>query len=387
MFKFKVIHTCKQSGARLCEVTTNSGSFATPVFMPVGTNGTVKTLATHEIEKVASGIILSNTYHLLIEPGLETLKINRGIKKMMHWKQSMLTDSGGFQVFSLADINRITDDGVTFKNPKNGDIINLSPEKSITAQTVIGADIMMCFDECVKLPADNNYLERSVDRTFTWAKRCYEQKEKLQTKQALFGIFQGGLSKELRLKSLSQISSIPFDGIAIGGLSVGESREEMFTMLEFLKDKYPSNKPRYLMGVGDPLDFIKAIKEGVDMMDCVLPSRNARHGTIFTTNGRINIKNAKYKNDLSTIDPLMPAPFNKYTKSYLHHLFKREEMLGYRLATIQNLAFMKALTTACQEAIKSDCFLDFYTDFCNCYEKKDFSNSLLLKLNQKSVPS
>ncbi len=368
MFKFELLHICKQSGARLGRITTNSGSFLTPVFMPVGTNGTIKTLSTDEIYDISSGIILANTYHLMLSPGREVLALNQGIKKMMGYKGPMLTDSGGFQVFSLNKINKITDEGVYFKNHLNGDQLFISPEESINMQHIIGSDIMMAFDECVALPAKRKDIIASVNRTTNWFQRCLSERDKIKSKQALFGIFQGGLEKDQRIESLKQISALKPDGLAIGGLSVGESRDEMYQMLEFLKPYYPKDIPHYLMGVGDPRDFLKAILEGVDMMDCVMPSRNARHGSLFTFNGRVNIKNAKYKQDLSPIDDKTPGYQNKYNRSYLHHLFKAKEQLGLRIATFQNLNFMKELTKKAQEAIKNDCFLDFYNHFIKTYQ-------------------
>ena len=368
MFKFELLHTCKQSGARLGRITTNSGSFLTPIFMPVGTNGTIKTLSPEEINEISSGIILANTYHLMLSPGKEIIKLNEGIKKMMNYHHSMLTDSGGFQVFSLANINKITDDGVMFRNHMNGDLLYITPEESINMQYAINSDIMMAFDQCVALPATRKKIIQSITRTTAWFKRCLEERKRLNSNQALFGIFQGGLEEDLRLQSLNEITSLNPDGIAIGGLSVGESRAEMYKMLEFLKPHYPAHLPHYLMGVGDPRDFLKGILEGVDMMDCVLPSRNARHGSLFIQTGRINIKNREFKTSLDLIDKDTPGYQNNFNRSYLYHLFKAKEQLGLRIATMQNLNYMKELTKKAQEAIKNDCFLDFYNNFIKNYK-------------------
>lgn len=369
MFKFEVVHICKQSGARVCRITTNTNSFLTPVFMPVGTNATVKGLSSEEVYNLSSGIILANTYHLMISPGADIIKLHGGCKKMMRWENSLLTDSGGFQVFSLAKKNDITDAGVKFTNFKNGDKYFLTPEKSIKIQNEIGADIIMAFDECVSLPAEDKYLKSSIKRTSIWAKRCLDEHKRLNSNQAIFGIFQGGLNKDLRLESLKEIGSMEFDGIAIGGLSVGETSLEMHEMLKFLKPHLPKDKPHYLMGVGTPYDFIMSVLEGVDMMDCVLPTRNARHGQIFTTGGKINIKNEKFKSDITKIDPKLNSYASNFTYSYLRHLFKSDEALGQRIATIQNLAYMKWLTSECQKAIMEDRYLDFVKEITKIYNK------------------
>lgn len=351
----------------MCEITTNTNTFRTPIFMPVGTKASVKGLSPEDIKEVSSGIILANTYHLMLTPGIDVIKKHKGVKQFMNWNGSLLTDSGGFQVFSLANKKDITDSGVKFKNFKNGDEIFLSPEDSINLQYHLDSDIMMAFDECVSLPCDDAYMEKSIKRTTDWAKRCLQEHKKLKSNQAIFGIFQGGLNKDLRLKSLNEINSLPFDGIAIGGLSVGETEKEMYEMLEFLRPHLPNDKPRYLMGVGTPRDFLKGILEGIDMMDCVLPTRNARHGQIFTTDGKVNIKNEKYKLDTSPID-VLNLKTKDYSKSYLRHLVKENEMFGSTLASIQNLGYMKYLTEEAQKAILEDRFPEFYEKITKIYK-------------------
>ncbi len=354
--KFEVLHTCKQSGARLGRLTTPHGVFETPFFMPVGTQATVKTLTPEEIKEVSEGLILGNTYHLWLQPGSDIVKDHGGIRGFMNWDGALLTDSGGFQVFSLTDMRKITEEGVHFKHHKNGSSLFMSPEDSIKVQEDLGADIIMSFDECPPPYASYEYMKDSVERTLRWAKRG---KDALSTNQALFGIVQGGLDKNLRKYSAEKLIEMDFPGYSIGGLSVGETKEEMYEITKFLNPILPFNKPRYLMGVGAPDDLVENVINGMDMFDCVLPTRIARHGTAFTTIGKVVIKNALYEKDYQPLDPHLETPVSKYTRSYLRHLFKGNEILGMRLVTYQNLAYLKHLMQEIRKAIKEDRLLDF----------------------------
>ena len=355
----EVLHVCKESGARYGILHTPHGDFETPIFMPVGTKATVKTLMPNEIKKVSDGLILANTYHLWLQPGDEIVKDFGGIRGFMNWDGALLTDSGGFQVCSLAKIRKITEEGVNFRHHKSGAPLFLSPEMSIQIQNNLGADIIMSFDECPPFYADDKYLKDSVLRTIRWAKRGYLAHQNKDT-QALFGIVQGGPNKELRKYCLEELEKLDFPGYSIGGLSVGETKEEMYEMLRFLKDVMPFNKPRYLMGVGSPDDLIMGAINGIDMFDCVLPSRNARHGQAVTSIGRIQVKNQKYKLSHEPLDPNCDCEVCKnFTMGYLNHLVKAEEILGMRLLTYHNLYFLKNLMHNIREAIKNDSLLTF----------------------------
>ncbi|MFA5720129.1 MAG: tRNA guanosine(34) transglycosylase Tgt, partial [Acholeplasmataceae bacterium] len=329
-----------------------------------GTKASVKTLSVDEIKEVSDGLILGNTYHLWLTPGLDVMKKHGGIRGFMNWDKALLTDSGGFQVFSLAQNRIIKEEGVYFTNPKNGDKLFLSPEKAIEIQEVLGADIIMSFDECPPIDSSYEYMKASVDRTLRWAKRG---KDHLKTDQALFGIVQGGLNKDLRKYSLEETIKIGFPGYAIGGLSVGEKDSEMYDMLAYLNPLMPKDKPRYLMGVGEPVDIINGVIHGVDMFDCVLPTRNARHGSVFTTRGKIQIKNKRYELDLEPLDAHLPTKISIYSKSYLRHLFREKEILGLRILTYQNLAFLKDFMEKIRTAIKEDRLLDFKEEFLYNY--------------------
>ncbi|MFA5560548.1 MAG: tRNA guanosine(34) transglycosylase Tgt [Acholeplasmataceae bacterium] len=367
---FEVLHVCKQSGARLGRLTTPHGVFETPIFMPVGTQATVKTLTTEEIERVSEKLILANTYHLWLQPGEDIIERHGGVGKFMQWPHALLTDSGGFQVFSLTDMRKITEEGVHFKHHKNGSPLFLTPEKAIEIQERLGADIIMSFDECPPPYAPREYMEASVNRTLRWAKRGQKA---LKTDQALFGIVQGGLDLELRKYCAEKLIEMDFPGYSIGGLSVGETKIEMYNVTKYLNTILPFDKPRYLMGVGAPDDLIYNVINGIDMFDCVLPTRIARHGTALTTEGKIVIKNQVYENDFNELDPNLQTPVSKYTRSYLRHLFKANEILGMRLITYQNLVYLKHLMNEIRKAIKEDRLLDYLKEMqekTNYFKKK-----------------
>lgn len=359
----EVLHVCKQSGARYGLLHTPHGTFETPIFMPVGTQATVKTLVPEEIRQVSDGLILANTYHLWLQPGDDVVADFGGVRDFMNWDGALLTDSGGFQVFSLSDIRKITEEGVNFRHHKSGAPLFLSPELSIKIQNNLGADIIMSFDECPPFHAEYKYLEDSINRTIRWAKRGKLAHQR-PTEQALFGIVQGGPYKELRKYCLDELEKIGFPGYSIGGLSVGESKKEMYEMLEYLKTIMPEEKPRYLMGVGSPDDLVVGAINGIDMFDCVLPSRNARHGSALTSYGKIQVKNQKYKLSHEPLDPNCDCYVCKHYKmGYLNHLIKADEILGMRLLTYHNLYFLKNLMKDIRNAIKEDRLLTFRDEF------------------------
>lgn len=356
---FEITHICKQSGARTGILHTPHGDVETPMFMPVGTQATVKFVSPEELKNLGSGVVLANTYHLWLRPGEDIVDQAGGVQKFMNYKGPMLTDSGGFQVFSLADQRKITEEGVTFKNTLNGDTLFLSPEKSIQIQNKIGADIMMSFDECIPYPATREYVEKSTERTLRWALRG-KQAHSRPEEQALFGIVQGGDYEELRKYCAEKLIEMDFPGYAIGGTSVGEDKETMYRMVKWASDALPFDKPRYLMGVGAVNDLLEAVSRNVDMCDCVLPTRIARHGTLMTSEGRISIRKAIYKNDFTPLDPECDCyTCRNYTKAYLNHLQRTNEGFGTRLMSIHNLRFLVKLMEDARKAIKEDRFNDF----------------------------
>lgn len=365
--RYELIKTCKQTGARLGIVHTPHGSFETPAFMPVGTQATVKTMAPEEIKEMGAGIILSNTYHLWLRPGHEIIKEAGGLHKFMNWDRAILTDSGGFQVFSLSDMRKITEEGVHFRNHLNGSKMFLSPEKAMEIQNALGSDIMMAFDECPPFPATYEYMKASVERTSRWAERCLEAHERPQD-QGLFGLVQGGEFEELRKQSAKDLVSMDFPGYAIGGLSVGEPKPIMNRMLEYTTPLLPSHKPRYLMGVGSPDSLIDGAIRGIDMFDCVLPTRIARNGTCMTSQGRVVVKNAKYAKDFTPLDPECDCYTCKnYTKAYIRHLIKADETFGIRLTSTHNLHFLQNLMRQVRQAIREDRLGDFREEFFEQY--------------------
>jgi queuine tRNA-ribosyltransferase len=338
------------------------GIVETPVFMPVGTYGAVKTMAPDELENLGSQIILGNTYHLYLRPGLEVLKKLEGLHRMMNWKRPILTDSGGFQVFSLAKLKSLNDEGVKFQNHLNGDTVFLTPELSAEIQQVIGSDIAMVLDECVALPNEKKTLNEAVERSVKWAERFL--KVPRLPGQKIFGINQGGTDRELRLKSLKATVELGIDGVAIGGLSVGETHEEMVQVLKDLAPHLPSALPHYLMGVGTPRDILEAVRQGVDMFDCVLPTRNARNGGFFTDDGLLNIRNSQYTLDENPIEPGCGCPTcQNYSRAYLRHLFQTKEILGLRLATTHNLYYYHRFLKGIREAIEEGRFEALYAEW------------------------
>ena len=366
---FKVKKLEKNTGARLSILTLNGKEFETPIFMPVGTKGDVKTLENSEVKEVSDGLILGNTYHLWLSPGTDILDKVGGLRGFNKWDGALLTDSGGYQVFSLSDTRKISEEGVTFKHYKNGSQLFLSPELSIAIQNSIGADIIMSFDECPPFDASYDYMKKSVERTIRWAKRGYDA-HKRKDDQALFGIVQGGPFNDLRKYAIDELEKIGFPGYSIGGLSVGESKQERLESLKYLKTIMPEDKPRYLMGVGTPDDILNGVENGIDMFDCVEPTRIARHGVAMTSLGRINIKNKAYESDFSGLDPNCDCKVCKnYSKAYIRHLFREEEILSYRFISYHNLYFLKTLMYNIREAIKNDNFLEFKEEFLKNYNQ------------------
>lgn len=370
-FSFEITHVCAQSGARTGILHTPHGDVLTPMFMPVGTLATVKYLSPEEIESMQAGVILANTYHLWLRPGEHIVKAAGGLHRFMNVKNPILTDSGGFQVFSLADTRKITEEGVTFKNHLNGDTMFLSPEKAIQIQNDLGADIIMSFDECPPFPATHEYMKKSVERTLRWAQRGKEAHT--NPKQALFGIVQGGEFEDLRAHSAKTLVEMDFPGYSIGGTSVGETKETLYKMIDYSIVHLPLNKPRYLMGVGSTDAILEGVLRGVDMFDCVLPTRIARHGTLMTSTGRLNIRNAKNEQDFGPIDAECDCYTCKnFSRAYLRHLIRCEEGLGQRLLSIHNLRFLIKLTEDIRLAINEDRFQDFK----DAYFKKHHLNSI-----------
>lgn len=368
-FKYELIHECQQTGARYGLLHTPHGTFETPIFMPVGTKATVKTLENDEIKQVSDGLILGNTYHLWLQPGDELINQQGGIRGFSKWDGALLTDSGGYQVFSLSNIRTISEEGVMFRHHKSGAKLFMSPEESIHIQNNLGADIIMSFDECPPFDADYAYMKDSVERTLRWAKRGKDAHQK-KNEQALFGIVQGGPYIDLRQHAVKTLTEIGFDGYSIGGLSVGETKEDMYAVLDAIHEDLPKDKPRYLMGVGTPDDLIEGVIRGMDMFDCVNPTRLARHGSAMTSRGRISIKSKRYEADVSALDDACDCKVcQTYSKSYLRHLFKADETLGPRLITYHNLYFLKQLMAKIRNAIKENRLQDFRNEFFNQYYK------------------
>ena len=363
---YELIHKEKNTDARYGILETNYGKYETPMFMPVGTQATVKTLDYREIKEIGSGVILSNTYHLWLRPGEDIVDKAGGLHRFMNYDGPILTDSGGFQVFSLAKKKDISEDGVIFKSHINGEKLFLTPEKSIQIQNKLDSDIAMSFDECIPYPASYDYVKNSVERTLRWARRGKEVFD--NPRQSLFGIVQGGEYEDLRRYSAEETVKIGFDGYAIGGTSVGEGKETMYKMIDYAIKYLPCDKPRYLMGVGDPYDLFEGVMRGIDMFDCVHPTRLARHGHAFTKYGKINLKNAKYKEDFTAVDVNCDCECCKnYTKAYIRHLLVADETLGQRLLSIHNLRFLIRIMEKIRLSIKEDRFLEYKKEFYDNY--------------------
>ncbi|MDD3925129.1 MAG: tRNA guanosine(34) transglycosylase Tgt [bacterium] len=363
---FELQAVSSDTGARAGLLSLPHGDLATPVFMPVGTRATVKGIRNDDLVDLASGIILSNAFHLYLRPGAELIERAGGIHRFMNWSGNVLTDSGGYQVFSLSALRRITEEGVRFQSPVDGSYHTFTPEGVMEIERRIGADIIMAFDECSPYPCDRDYARESLERTTRWAARCRQAFQ--DGAQTLFGIVQGSVYPDLRLESARRITDIGFAGYAVGGLSVGESKEEMLPALSAAASALPVDSPRYLMGVGLPEDIIDGVARGMDMFDCVLPTRMGRNGTVFTMQGRMNIRNAAYAEDYRPIEEGCPCPACKgYTRAYVRHLFKCGEMLAAILATTHNLAFYKRLMQGIRQAVLKDVFSAYSADFLASY--------------------
>ena len=361
-FSFHLKKSQGPSGPRLGEIATSRGVIETPVFMPVGTYATVKTLTPEDLQELGAGIILSNIYHLYLRPGIETIAALGGLHRFMHWDRPILTDSGGYQIFSLAPFRRITDEGVTFRSHLDGSSHFLTPERVVGLQEALGVDIMICLDECPGYPAPEVEVRGAADLTLKWARRS--QAARTRPEAALFPVVQGGMLPELRREQAQALGELGFDGYAIGGLSVGEPKELMEAMVEAVIPALPENKPRYLMGVGTPEDLVEAVARGVDMFDCVLPTRNARNGMAFTSTGKVVIKNSGHGTDPGPLDAACGCyTCRHYSRAYLRHLYVAREILAYRLLTLHNLYYYLNLMVSMRQAIATDRFAAFRQDF------------------------
>ncbi len=357
--KFELLK--RDGSARRGRLSFRRGVIDTPAFMPVGTYGSVKAMTPEELEGLGAQIILGNTFHLLLRPGIEVIRAHGGLHAFTHWQRPILTDSGGFQVWSLQELRKITEEGVTFRSPVNGDLIHLSPERSLEMQDALGADIVMVFDECTPYPAEHAVARESMQLSLRWAKRSRAAFDALQRNRdsdaALFGIVQGGVHDDLRRESLAGLQAIDFLGYAVGGLAVGEPESERLAVLEGLAPALPADRPRYLMGVGTPADLVKAVARGIDMFDCVIPTRHARNGQLFTSEGTLNIRNSRFQADVGPLDPACDCyTCRHYSRSYLRHLQQCNEILGARLATHHNLHFYLGLMARMRAAIEAGRF-------------------------------
>lgn len=364
---FELLQESEDSMARRGRVHTPHGTIETPVFMPVGTQATVKTLSPEEVAQTGAGILLSNTYHLHLRPGEDIVKEAGGLHRFMNWPGAILTDSGGFQVFSLSSLRKISEEGVAFRSHISGEPLDMSPEDSIVIQNALGSDIMMAFDECPPYPADREYVLQSLLRTTRWAKRCLDAHQK-KDEQALFGIVQGGMELDLRQLAANQLVELDFPGYAIGGLSVGEPKPLMYDVLEFTTPLLPKHKPRYLMGVGSPDDLFEGVLRGVDMFDCVLPTRIARNGTVFTAKGKRVVRNAAFARDFAPLDESCDCYTCKnYSRAYIRHLLKADEIFGIRLTSYHNVYFLVKLMERIRNAIEQGTLRAFRASFFSEY--------------------
>ena len=368
---FELLHTCKQSGARLGVLHTPHGDIPTPIYMPVGTQATVKAMTPREMEEINAKIILSNTYHLHLRPGEDIVREAGGLHQFMDWHHPILTDSGGFQVFSMAGLRKITEEGAAFRSHLDGSKRFISPEKSMEIQEALGSDIAMAFDVCSPYPCDHKTAQEAMHRTHRWAERC--KKHHTRSDQALFGIVQGAFYEDLRIESAKALADMDFPGYGIGGLSVGEPKPVMYEMLEKIEPYMPKNKPRYLMGVGTPDCFLEGVLRGVDMFDCVLATRIARNGTCFTRQGRLVVRNAAYARDFEPLEEGCDCyACRHFSRAYIRHLLKAEEITGARLVSIHNLRFLIRMMEEIRQAIAEDRFLDYRKEF---YERYDMSRN------------
>ncbi len=371
---FELLSSSSQCAARRGRLHTARGTVETPVFMPVGTQGSVKSVSQEELEQAGAEIILANSYHLYLRPGTDIIAKAGGIQRFNGWNRPMLTDSGGFQIFSLATLRRISEDGVEFRSHIDGSLHLFTPERSMLVQKDIGADIIMCFDECPPYPCTYEYARRSMDLSVRWARRCMDSFTSLEEKspagQLLFGILQGSVYPDLRRESAERMIEIGFPGYALGGLSVGEPKDEMAAVLEATVPLLPAGRPHYLMGVGMPEDIWEAVERGIDMFDCVLPTRNGRNGQAFTSGGKVNIKNAEYLSDLGPLDAECGCPVCKrYSRAYLNHLFRAQELLALRLLSLHNIHFMLQLLDKIRNAISADRFREAKREFMSRWLK------------------
>lgn len=380
VFHFELIKRDHLTQARLGKIITNHGAFTTPAFLPVGTQGTVKSLTPEELMEIGVEAILGNTYHLYLRPGHETIKKLGGLHSFIHWQRPIITDSGGFQIFSLGTLRKISEEGVIFQSHLDGSSHFLSPEKVVEIQSVLGSDIGMVLDECISYPSSYEYVKNSMERTCRWAQRSLETKD--QKDLPLFAIVQGGVYKELREWSAKTLVKMGFQGYAIGGLSVGEPKTMMLDVLKWTTPLLPDLTPRYLMGVGTPEDIIEGVKLGIDFFDCVLPTRNARNGTLFTSSGKISIKQAQYAEDKNPIDETCSCyTCQHYSRAYLRHLYLSKEILSSRLNTIHNLYYYNNLINKIREAIQGDRFLDFYHQWRYSLHPLEKEDSIYLQSN------
>ncbi len=365
VFRFTVDKVDPQSKARLGRMETAHGVIETPIFMPVGTRGAVKTLTHQQLLDIHTQIILGNTYHLMLRPGMDVIEAAGGLHNFIRWPKPILTDSGGFQVFSLASLNKITDDGVFFQSHIDGSKHFLGPDESMQIQKTLGSDIVMAFDECSPFPCEKERVEKALVRTHRWAERC--RAFDLKPHQSLFGIVQGGVYEDLRVESAKGLSKIDFEGMAIGGLSVGEPAEVMNAMIDVVEPHLPQAKPRYLMGVGTPRNIIEAVMRGIDMFDCVMPTRNARNGTAFTWSGKVHIKAGRYAKDFTPLDPQLDCYTSQFTKAYLRHLINVDEITGLTLVSLNNLAFYLDFLREIRYSILNGTLSELYHRICAVY--------------------
>lgn len=363
--KFTVLKNDTSSKARCGRIETTRGIIETPIFMPVGTRGAVKTLTHQQLLDINTQIILGNTYHLMLRPGMEIIEKAGGLHSFINWHKPILTDSGGFQVFSLSELNKITDEGVHFQSHIDGSKHFLGPNESMKIQKTLGSDIVMAFDECTAYPCERQNVEMALERTHRWASIC--RSYPLGSSQSLFGIVQGGVHADLRKQSAEALAAMEFDGYAIGGLSVGEPADEMNAMIEVVEPHLPQHKPRYLMGVGTPRNIVEAVMRGVDMFDCVMPTRNARNGTAFTWSGKIPIKAGRYADDFTPLDDQIDCYASQFSKAYIRHLINVDEITGLTLVSLQNLAFYLDFMSQLRQAIQNNSLTDFYQKVCAVY--------------------